>query len=144
MRRRLGSQGPELTSVGLGTWAMSGPYEFGWGPADDQESIAAIRHAVESGVSWIDTAAAYGFGHAEEVVGKALEPFRAGEDVLVFTKCGRRWARPGGEFRYDLRPESIREECEQSLREHGDGPQHRGGLRRLESAHRWRQSAGNG
>jgi aryl-alcohol dehydrogenase-like predicted oxidoreductase len=115
--RRLRSQGPEITTVGFGTWALSGPYRFGWGPADDDESVAAIRRAVEAGVNWVDTAAVYGFGHSEEVVGRALKPFRAGEDVLVFTKCGRRWH--DGEIYYDLRPESIREECEASLRRLG-------------------------
>ena len=116
-RVRLGSQGPELTVLGFGTWALSGPFRFGWGPVDDGESIAAIRRAVEAGMNWIDTAALYGLGHAEEVVGRALEPFRAGEEVLVFTKCGRRWY--DGRIEYDLRPESIRDECEASLRRLG-------------------------
>ena len=69
---------------------------------------------MEAGVNWIDTAPTYGDGHSEEVVGRALEPFRAGEEVLVFTKCGRPWR--GGEVYFDLRPESIRAECEASLR----------------------------
>ena len=118
---RLGSQGPEITRVGLGTWAMSGPYEFGWGPVDDEDSTAAIRRAIEAGVNWVDTAPIYGFGHAEEVIGRALAPFRASEDVLVFTKCGRRWQPDDarGEIRYDLTPASIRFECEQSLRRLG-------------------------
>jgi aryl-alcohol dehydrogenase-like predicted oxidoreductase len=116
-RRRLGSVGPELTVLGFGTWALSGPFRFGWGPVDDEESIAAIRRAVEAGMNWVDTAALYGLGHAEEVVGRALEPFRVGQEVLVFTKCGRRWR--DGAIYYDLRPESIREECEASLRRLG-------------------------
>jgi aryl-alcohol dehydrogenase-like predicted oxidoreductase len=116
VKRRLGSHGPEISAVGLGTWAMSGAYEFGWGAADDDESVAAIRHAVESGVTWVDTAAVYGFGRSEEVVGRGLEPFRTREDVLVFTKCGRRrLEEPGATIGFDLRPESIREECEASL-----------------------------
>jgi aryl-alcohol dehydrogenase-like predicted oxidoreductase len=115
--RRLGSDGPELTTVGFGAWAVGGPWRFGWGPTDDDESVAAIRHAVERGVNWVDTAAVYGLGHSEEIVGRALEPLRTGEDVYVFTKCGRRWeGRPEGEIGNDLRPESIREECENSLR----------------------------
>jgi aryl-alcohol dehydrogenase-like predicted oxidoreductase len=121
-RRRLGTAGPELSPVGIGTWAMSGPYEYGWGPVDDAESVAAIREAVERGVNWIDSAALYGFGHAEEIVAKALEPYRPGEDVYVFTKCGRRWEERSGDrprIYYDLRPESIREECEASLRRLG-------------------------
>jgi aryl-alcohol dehydrogenase-like predicted oxidoreductase len=118
LRRRLGSAGPEIAPLGLGTWAMGGPYEFGWGPADDEESTAAIDRAVAAGVDWVDTAAAYGMGHSEEVVGRALA---ARDDVLVFTKCGRRWqTRDGGvEFDFDLRPESIREECAESLRRLG-------------------------
>jgi aryl-alcohol dehydrogenase-like predicted oxidoreductase len=116
--RRLGSDGPPISVLGLGTWAMGGPWQFGWGPADDAESVAAIQHAVELGVNWVDTAPLYGHGHAEEVVARALEPFHPGEDVLVFTKCGRRFPAPGkaGPIRYDLSPASIREECEQSLR----------------------------
>jgi len=118
--RRLGSEGPELTTIGFGAWAIGGPWRFGWGPVDDDESVAAIRHAVDSGVTWVDTAAVYGLGHSEEVVGRALAPYRAGEDALVFTKCGRSWyGRPEGVVENDLRPESIRHECEQSLRRLG-------------------------
>ena len=118
--RRLGSDGPEITTVGFGAWAIGGPWRFGWGPVDDDESVAAIRHAVERGVNWVDTAAVYGLGHSEEVVGRALEPYRTGEDVYVFTKCGRTWyGRPEGVIENDLRPESIRHECEQSLRRLG-------------------------
>jgi aryl-alcohol dehydrogenase-like predicted oxidoreductase len=119
--RKLGSAGPELTPVGLGTWAMGGPYEFGWGAVDDEESIATIRYAIAAGVNWIDSAPAYGLGHSEEVVGRALHGRRAGEEVLVFTKCGRRWLEGSGgtAFVYDLTPPSIRFECEQSLRRLG-------------------------
>ena len=118
--RRLGDSGPELTTVGFGAWAIGGPWRFGWGEVDDDDSVAAIRHAFELGVNWVDTAAVYGLGHSEEVVRRALEPYRAGEDVYVFTKCGRRWqGRPEGVIENDLRPESIREECEESLRRLG-------------------------
>ncbi len=118
--RRLGDSGPELTTVGFGAWAIGGPWRFGWGDVDDGESVRAIRRAIELGVSWVDTAAVYGLGHSEEIVGKALEPYRPGEDVLVFTKCGRRWqGRPAGVVENDLRPDSIREECEDSLRRLG-------------------------
>jgi aryl-alcohol dehydrogenase-like predicted oxidoreductase len=113
--RRLGADGPELTTCGLGTWAFGGVYEFGWGPQEDADSIAAVRHAVGQGVNWIDTAPGYGFGRGEEVVGRALEPFRIGEEVYVFTKCGRVWDERG-RFSTDLRPASIRRECEDSLR----------------------------
>jgi aryl-alcohol dehydrogenase-like predicted oxidoreductase len=118
--RRLGSRGPEISTVGFGAWAIGGPWRFGWGEVDDDDSVAAIRHAVERGVNWVDTAAVYGLGHSEEVVGRALAPYRVGEDVLVFTKCGRRWeGRSEGVIENDLRPESIREECERSLRRLG-------------------------
>ena len=118
--RPLGSAGPELSTVGFGAWAIGGPWRFGWGDVDDDVSIAAIRHAVEHGVNWVDTAAVYGLGHSEEVVGRALAPYRIGEDVFVFSKCGRRWeGRPAGVIENDLRPESIRDECERSLRRLG-------------------------
>lgn len=114
----LGSNGPDLSVLGFGTWAVGGPWRYGWGEADDDASIAAIRRAVEAGVNWIDTAPVYGLGHAEEVVRRALAPYRVGEDVLVFTKCGRRW-RDNGDVYTDLRPDTIREECEASLRRLG-------------------------
>jgi aryl-alcohol dehydrogenase-like predicted oxidoreductase len=112
--RPLGGEGPEITTLGFGTWALAGRYRYGWGAVDDDESIETIRRAVEAGVGWVDTAPTYGDGHSEEVVGRALAPFAAGDDVLVFTKCGRPWR--GGEVYFDLRPESIRAECEASLR----------------------------
>ena len=118
--RTLGRSGPELSAVGFGSWAVGGPWKFGWGPVDDGESVAAIRYAVEQGVNWVDTAAVYGLGHSEEVVGRAVVPFSAGEDVFVFTKCGRNWVgRPEGVIENDLRPASIRAECEDSLRRLG-------------------------
>src|SRR5690348_5520167 len=82
----LGTTGMEITRVGFGAWAIGGGgWEFGWGPQDDDESIAAIHRALELGVNWIDTAAAYGFGHSESMVGRALE----GVDnrPYVFTKA---------------------------------------------------------
>jgi aryl-alcohol dehydrogenase-like predicted oxidoreductase len=118
---RLGTDGPGLSALGFGTWVTGGAWRFGWGQVDDDESVAAIRHAFERGVNWIDTAAAYGLGHAEEVVGRAVEPYRVGEDVFVFTKCGRSWEEHSDGLRisYDLRPQSIREQCEASLRRLG-------------------------
>jgi aryl-alcohol dehydrogenase-like predicted oxidoreductase len=113
--RTLGSAGPDITVIGLGAWAIGGPWKFGWGPVDDEESEATIRHAVDLGVNWIDTAAVYGLGHSEKVIGRALAPYSVGEDVLVFTKCGRLW-NEAGEPSSNLRPESIRRECEASLR----------------------------
>jgi aryl-alcohol dehydrogenase-like predicted oxidoreductase len=113
---QLGSQGPEITRVGFGGWAVGGTWAAGWGPQDDDDSIAAIRRAIELGVNWIDTAAVYGLGHSEEIVRRAIEPYEAGRDVFVFTKCGRSWyASDGREIVYDLRPASIRFECERSL-----------------------------
>jgi aryl-alcohol dehydrogenase-like predicted oxidoreductase len=117
--RRLGSDGPEITGVGFGSWALGSSWEYGWGHQDDDESIAAIRHAVELGVNWIDTAAVYGYGHSEEVVGRAVEPFAVGEEVLVFTKCGEAYVdRDGREFG-GLRSGAIRAECERSLKRLG-------------------------
>lgn len=115
-KRRLGAEGPEITTVGFGAWAIGGPWRFGWGPQDDDESVRAIRRAVDSGVNWVDTAAVYGLGHSEEVTGRALEPYRVGEDVFVFTKCGRVRRAPGSDdIVSDLSPASIRRECEASL-----------------------------
>src|SRR5918992_1084570 len=109
--RRLGSSGPEITTLGLGTWAVGGAYQFGWGPQEDADSIAAIRHAVEAGINWVDTAPAYGIGHSEEVVGRALEPWSPGEDVFVFTKCGRRLS-PAGRPPTDPHPGAILPDCQ--------------------------------
>jgi aryl-alcohol dehydrogenase-like predicted oxidoreductase len=84
---------------------------------NDDESIAAIRRAIEGGVNWVDTAPAYGLGHSEQVVGRALEGCKVGEEVFVFTKCGQRFTDPSrGDVMRDLRPESIRYECEESLK----------------------------
>ncbi len=120
--RPLGSSGLNITSVGFGAWAIGGGgWAYGWGPQDDDESVAAMRRAVERGVNWIDTAAVYGLGHSEEVVGRFLREVPAGDRPLVFTKCGMRWSEqdPMAEPRRDLRPESIRSECEASLRRLG-------------------------
>lgn len=115
-KKRLGANGPEISRVGLGSWAIGGPYEFGWGPVDDEESIDSIRHGIDCGINWVDTAPVYGKGHSEEVVGRALEPFRKGDEVFVFTKCGRNYYGSSEKITSDLRPETIRWECEQSLR----------------------------
>jgi aryl-alcohol dehydrogenase-like predicted oxidoreductase len=116
--RRLGSDGPEVSVVGVGAWAIGGPWQFGWGPQDDDESLAALHRAFDAGVNWVDTAAVYGLGHSEEVVGQAVREH--GGEVLVFTKCGRPWyGRENNEPTYDLRPETIRFELEQSLKRLG-------------------------
>lgn len=121
-RRKLGRDGPEITVLGLGTWAMGGGgWSFGWGPQDDAQSAAAIGRAVELGVNWIDTAAVYGHGHSEEVVGEAVRRLPEAQRPYVFTKCGLTWderdhvkAASG-----DLSPKSIRRECDASLRRLG-------------------------
>jgi aryl-alcohol dehydrogenase-like predicted oxidoreductase len=118
-RRALGRSGLEITTVGFGAWAAGGGgWSFGWGPQDDADSIAAIRHAVSRGVNWIDTAAVYGLGHSEEVVGRALKEIPAGERPYVFTKCGLHWdkANPMTPSRRALRPDTIPLECEESLK----------------------------
>jgi aryl-alcohol dehydrogenase-like predicted oxidoreductase len=114
----LGRSGAAFTRLGLGTWAIGGPWRFGWGPVDDSESIAAIRRAVDEGINWVDTAAVYGVGHAEEIVGRALQGYSTGDEVFVCTKCGRKTG-PDGTPYGDLRPRSIRAECEASLRRLG-------------------------
>src|SRR6266705_6576696 len=120
--RPLGSSGLDITTVGFGAWAIGGGgWAFGWGPQDDADSLAAMRRALELGVNWIDTAAVYGLGHSEEVVGRLLRELPAGERPLVFTKSGLAWdARdPMKEARRVLRPDSIRKECDASLRRLG-------------------------
>lgn len=118
-RRKLGRSGLEISTVGFGAWAAGGGgWAFGWGPQDDAESVAAIRHAVSLGVNWIDTAAIYGLGHSEEVVARALADLPSAERPHVFTKCGLVWEESDRTAvpREVLRPESIRAECEASLR----------------------------
>lgn len=120
-RRRLGRTDLEITTLGLGTWAIGGPWAFGWGPQDDAASVAAIHRAVEVGINWIDTAAVYGLGHSEEVVGRALATMPKAERPFVFTKCGLVWDEQDrmAEPRRVLQPASIRRECEASLRRLG-------------------------
>src|SRR3984957_235689 len=89
--RTLGTADLQLTPIGFGAWAIGGGnWEFAWGPQDDAESIGAIHRALDLGINWIDTAAIYGLGHSEEVVGQALKSY-AGARPLVFTKCSMRW-----------------------------------------------------
>ncbi|MEW6193770.1 MAG: aldo/keto reductase [Bacteroidota bacterium] len=113
LKRRLGKSGPDLTVIGFGAWAIGGPWQFGWGNVDDNESIKAIHEALDNGVNWIDTAAVYGFGHSEEVVAKATKGIR--EKVFIATKCGL--VNDGnGEAVNNLEPKSIRKEIEASLK----------------------------
>ena len=114
---RLGNTGLEITRIGFGAWALGGGgWEFGWGPQDDEESIAAIHYALEQGINWIDTAAAYGFGRSEQVVGRAIEALR--EPPFVFTKCSLLEG-PGRRVVHDLKRDSIHRETEASLKRLG-------------------------
>src|SRR5271157_2376043 len=89
-KRSLGLSGVPITVTGFGAWALGGGgWAYGWGPQDDDESVRTIRHALEQGVNWIDTAAVYGLGHSEEVVGRAIAG-RA-RRPYVFTKCSLVW-----------------------------------------------------
>ncbi len=120
--RPLGTSGLQISGVGFGAWAIGGgDWAFGWGPQDDAASLAAMRRALERGVNWIDTAAVYGLGHSEELVGRLLRDIPAASRPLVFTKCGLLWddRERMAEAKRSLRPESIRRECEASLRRLG-------------------------
>ncbi len=111
--RELGNTDMHITPVGFGAWALGGGgWVYSWGAQDDRESIAAIHHALDRGINWIDTAAGYGFGHAEEVIGQALEGIS--ERPYVFTKCSLTW-NERGEIIDSLTRNSIRRECEDSL-----------------------------
>ena len=113
----LGATGLEITRIGFGAWAIGGGgWEFGWGPQEDDQSVAAIHHALEQGINWIDTAAAYGFGHSEQIVGRALEG-RA-ERPYVFTK-GSLLEGPGRRVVHSLRRDSLIREAEASLQRLG-------------------------
>jgi len=114
-KRRLGDTDLFISPIGFGAWAIGGEWAFGWGPQDDADSIAAIRRAVELGINWIDTAAIYGFGRSEEVVGKALSAIPSGSRPYVFTKCSM-LAGEGGMVHHSLKADSIRRELEDSLR----------------------------
>jgi aryl-alcohol dehydrogenase-like predicted oxidoreductase len=109
---QLGNNGPQLTIMGFGAWAIGGPWIYGWGAVDDNESIKAIHRGLDGGINWIDTAAAYGFGHSEEIVGKAIKGIR--KNVFIATKCGLVPDGKGDVFR-NSKPESIRREVEDSL-----------------------------
>ena len=115
--RTLGNSDLRLTPVGFGAWAIGGGnWEFAWGPQDDNESIGAIHRALDLGVNWIDTAAIYGLGHSEEIVGRALKS--TSNKPFVFTKCSMRWHQDRSIYR-SLKTESIAEELEGSLRRLG-------------------------
>ena len=120
--RRLGRTDMEITRVGFGAWAIGGgDWAVGWGAQDDGDSITAIRHAVERGINWIDTAAIYGLGHSEEVVRRALAEIPANERPYVFTKCGLVWDENNRQAlpRQVGATDSIRREVEASLKRLG-------------------------
>jgi aryl-alcohol dehydrogenase-like predicted oxidoreductase len=113
--RKLGNSDLKITPVGFGAWAIGGSgWEFAWGHQDDQDSIAAIRRALELGVNWIDTAAVSGTGHSEEIVARSLKEWR-GPRPYIFTKCALTWDE-NRKVKPDHSAASIRRECEDSLR----------------------------
>ena len=115
-KRRLGNTDLDITPIGFGAWAIGGDnWAFGWGPQDDRSSVAAIQRAADLGINWIDTAAVYGFGHSEEIVGNALAEMPRESRPYVFTKCGLLPGKNGAPM-HSLTPESIRQEVEDSLR----------------------------
>ena len=115
--RTLGNSDLKLTAIGLGAWAIGGPgWKYGWGPQDDNDSIAAIHRALDLGINWIDTAAVYGGGHSEEVVARAVKSSL--HKPYIFTKCSR-LLRDDGTLYSSLEPASLTQELEGSLRRLG-------------------------
>ncbi|WP_203739125.1 aldo/keto reductase [Actinoplanes cyaneus] len=118
--RMLGITGMELSATGLGAWVMGGSdWQYAWGPQDDADSIATVHRAVESGVNWIDTAAAYGLGHSEDVVGRAVAALPQADRPYLFTKTGLVWddpARRAAPPRRLMTAAAVRRELEASLR----------------------------
>jgi aryl-alcohol dehydrogenase-like predicted oxidoreductase len=116
-KKRFGRTQLEITPIGFGSWAIGGgDWEFGWGPQDERAALEAIERAIALGMSWIDTAAVYGLGRSEELVGHAIRGMS--EAPLVFTKCSMTWD-DSRTIQRSLEPESIRRECEASLRRLG-------------------------
>jgi aryl-alcohol dehydrogenase-like predicted oxidoreductase len=115
--RRLGNTDMDITPIGFGSWAIGGGnWEFAWGPQDEREAIEAIERAVDLGMNWIDTAAVYGLGHSEELVGRAIRGMR--RKPYVFTKCSMIWD-DDRRIHRSLKADSVRRECEASLRRLG-------------------------
>ncbi len=116
--RKLGYTDLYLTTVGLGTWAIGGGgWAYGWGPQDDADSIRTIQRALDLGINWIDTAAVYGLGHSEEIVGQAIRGRR--DQVIIATKCGLVWDEGSTTPYGRLKAWSVRQEVEASLRRLG-------------------------
>jgi aryl-alcohol dehydrogenase-like predicted oxidoreductase len=113
----LGNSDLPLTPIGYGAWAIGGGnWEFAWGAQDDDESVRTIEQALDSGINWIDTAAIYGLGHSEEIVGQVLK--KRTQKPLVFTKCSMRWHEDRSIYR-SLTAKSLQQELENSLRRLG-------------------------
>lgn len=117
--RKLGNSDLEITPIGFGAWAIGGgDWDYGWGPQDDDESVATIEHAINSGINWIDTAASYGLGHSEEVIGRAIKNLGSSRRPYIFTKCSFVWNEKR-EVTHSLKRQSIFGEVEGSLRRLG-------------------------
>lgn len=114
--RKLGNTDLELTTIGLGSWAIGGSWLFGWGGQDDSDSMETIFEAMDNGINWIDTAAIYGHGHSEEIVGKAVK--QMSQKPIIATKCGLTWSRTDERIAC-LKKDSVIAECEASLKRLG-------------------------
>jgi aryl-alcohol dehydrogenase-like predicted oxidoreductase len=115
--RQFGKTGMRITAIGFGSWAIGGgDWEYGWGPQDESDAIKAIERAIDLGMSWIDTAAVYGLGHSEALVGRAIRGMA--KKPLIFTKCSMCWDDNRRIYR-SLEPSSVRRECEASLKRLG-------------------------
>jgi len=115
--RNLGQSDLKITPLGIGAWAIGGgQWEFAWGAQDDKASIAAIHAGLDRGINWIDTAAVYGLGHSEIIVGQAISGL--GKRPYVFTKCSLVWDE-SGTISHNLQASSIRKEVEASLKRLG-------------------------
>jgi aryl-alcohol dehydrogenase-like predicted oxidoreductase len=115
--RKLGQSDLNITSIGIGAWAIGGgEWKYAWGPQNDEVSIAAIRAGLEFGLNWIDTAAVYGLGHSETIVGRAIKGLRTRPNI--FTKCSLVWDQDGN-ISNNLQAASIRREAEDSLKRLG-------------------------
>ena len=115
--RQFGRTEMQIMPVGFGSWAIGGGnWEFGWGPQDDRQAIEALQRAVDLGMNWIDTAAVYGLGHSEELVGQAIRGMQ--QKPYIFTKCSMIWD-DQRKIHRSLKADSVRRECEASLRRLG-------------------------
>ena len=115
--RQLGNSDLRITPLGFGSWAIGGGnWQFAWGPQDERAAIEAISRAVDLGMNWIDTAAVYGLGHSEELVGQAIRGMSS--KPYLFTKCSMIWDEERRIHR-SLKADSVRRECEASLRRLG-------------------------